>query len=110
MKLISRLLTYLEPSELQNLKTDEILSALVDPGVRKHWLCMVIEEMKEIHRRTHVALINGNLTERFVQESARLQGIDFALRQILNSKNSLALEKRHNHGGTEPDVAVHPAP
>lgn len=108
MKIISHLLSYFTPSELQNLKTDELLSALGDLSVRKHWLWSVLEEMKEINRRTHVALMNGELAEKFDQESGRLQGIDFALRQILNSKNSMALDKRHNRTGDDPDVAVQP--
>jgi hypothetical protein len=85
-----------EPSEFNNLNLDELMGCLLDSDVRKHWLNAVLEEIKDANMRTHVALINGNLTDKFVQESARLQGIDWVLRQILNSKNSVSMARHHN--------------
>jgi hypothetical protein len=96
VNLFARLSTLFEPSEFQNLNLDELMGALLDSDVRKHWMQAVLEEIKEANMRTHVALMNGNLNEKFVQESARLQGIDWVLRQILNSKNSVAMERHHN--------------
>jgi phage terminase large subunit len=97
--------------EFSDIKTDDVVAALHDHAVRRHWLESVLSEVRDIHMRTHMALMNGKLDERFVQESARLQGIDWTLRQILNSKNSVELARRSNRtddsfGG----VAVAPAP
>lgn len=111
MKFIGWLSTLFEPGEFQNLHIDELLAALVDTGVRNHWMRAVLEEIKELNMRTHTALMNGNLTDRFVQESARLQGIDWTLRQILNSKNSVEMERHHNRTDDAFDgVAVQPIP
>jgi hypothetical protein len=98
-----------EPSAFNDLNINELLASLTDTSVRNHWMKAVLEEVKEINLRTHVALMNGDLGERFIQESARLQGIDWVLRQILNSQNSVAMEKRQNQTDDVLDsVAVHP--
>ena len=110
MKIVEFLSNLWHPAEMQDLNVQEVQGALGDPSIRKHWLHTVLGEVKDINRRTHKALIEGRLDERFVQESARLQGIEYVLRQVLNSKNSVALDKRHNHIEDEPNVAVLPAP
>ncbi len=102
------LATLFEPSEFNNLNLDELAAAMLDSDLRRHWLRAVLAEIKEGNMRTHVALMNGNLTEKFVQESARLQGIDWTLRQILNSKTSIAMERRHNRADELEGVAVKP--
>lgn len=96
MKLLAYVSSMFDVSEMQEIKTDEVLSVLADPTVRKHWLYSVLEEMRDINRRTHLALLDGKLNERFIQESARLQGLAWALRQALNSKTSMELDRRHN--------------
>lgn len=110
MKLLRRMLDILQPSELQDLKTDELLSALIDPGVRRKWLADALDEMKAINLRVHTSLMKGTLDDDFAKESARLQGIDWTLRQILIAKNNVAYETHHNQDGDEPSVAVQPAP
>jgi hypothetical protein len=111
MNVVKWLSTLFNPSEFSNLNIDELGGALRDSDVRRHWMVSVLNEIKEINLRTHVALMNGNLTERFAQESARLQGIDWTLRQILNSKTSVAMERHHNQADDVLNgVAVHPAP
>jgi hypothetical protein len=107
-RLLTWLLSYLEPSELQNLNLDELAGAMTDLRVRKRWLWAVLEEIKECNRRVHVAMMNGNLEPNFVKESARLQGIDWTLRQILIAKNSVSMDKDHNLDLDEPSVAVQP--
>lgn len=110
MKFTTWFLTLLEPSELQNFKIDELLSALNDSSIRKHWLYTMLEEVKEINRRIHTHLMTGKLNEKFEQESARLVAIDWALRQILNSKTSVELGRHHNQADEFDGVAVNPAP
>lgn len=110
MKIVEYISNIWHPAEMQDLNVQELQGALGDPSIRKHWLFTVLGEVKDINRRTHKALMDGKLDERFIQESARLQGIEFVLRQVLNSKNSVALDKRHNYLDDEPGVAVHPAP
>ncbi len=109
MKIPRWLSSIFEPSAFSNLNFDDIQIALQDPSVRKHWLMTMLDEVRGCHSRTHVALTQGKLHEKFVQESARLQGLDWALRQILNSKTSVELDRHHNHTGNPHEgVAVHP--
>lgn len=106
MNIVKFLSNLWHPAEMQDLNLQEVQGALMDPSIRKHWLYTVLIEVKDINRRTHKALIEGKLDERFVQESARLQGIEYVLRQVLNSKNSVALDKRHNRIEDESNVAA----
>lgn len=99
MKLLAYLASIFDPSEMEGLRTDELIGALADSGIRKHWIWSVMEEMKEIHKRTHGSLIKGNFSEEFVKESSRLQALEWSLRQILNSKTSVELDRRHNPSG-----------
>jgi hypothetical protein len=108
-RLVSWLLSILDPGELQNLSTDELESALVDVTIRRRWLWAVLEEMKAINFRVHQAVLNGTLSDDFAKESGRLQGIDWTLRQILIAKNNVALDKGHNLD-MESSVAVQPIP
>lgn len=110
MKLIAHLSNLWHPAEMQDLNIQEVLAGLADPSVRKHWLYALMDEIKNINKRTHKALLEGKLEEKFVQESVRLQGIEYVLRQVLQSKNSVELDKRSNHIQDEPGVAVLPAP
>lgn len=106
MKIVEFLSNLWRPAEMQDLNVQEVQAALMDASVRKHWLHSILGEVKEINRRTHKALIEGKLDDQFVQESARLQGIEYVLRQVLHSKTSMELEKRHNHTEHDPGVAA----
>lgn len=108
MKIIEYLSNIWHPAEMQDLNVQELQGALTDPSIRKHWLFNVLGEVKDINRRTHKALIEGKLDQRFVQESARLQGIEYVLRQVLNSKNSVELDKRHNRASDDPAALLMP--
>lgn len=108
MKIVAYLSNLFHPTMMQDINVQEVLSGLNDASIRKHWLFSVLEEVKAINQRTHKALSDGKLSERFVQESARLQGIEFVLRQVLLSKNSVALDMRHNRIEEKFDVATLP--
>ncbi len=98
-----------EAESFQNLRTDDLLIALADSNIRRHWLETVLDEVRDINLRTHTAVLNGELSKRFEQESGRLQGLDWALRQILNSKTSVELDRHHNHtDDPHAGVAVRP--
>lgn len=108
--MIKWLSTLFDPSIFNNLNMDELMGAMQDGDVRAHWIRSVLDEIKECNMRTHVALMNGELKDKFGQESARLMGIDWALRQILNSKTSIAMERHHNQADALSGVTVKPAP
>ena len=102
--------TLFDPSIFNNLNMDELMAAMQDGDVRAHWIRAVLDEIKDGNMRTHAALMNGELTKKFGQESARLQGIDWVLRQILNSKTSIAMERHHNQADALSGMTVTPAP
>lgn len=104
MKIIEYLSNIWHPAEMQDLSVQEVQAGLADASIRKHWLHSVLDEVKNINRRTHKALVDGNLDERFVQESARLQGIEYVLRQVLHSKNSVALELHQNRANSTAEL------
>lgn len=109
MKFIAWLSSVFLPANFNNLSIDEVMSALNDTDVRKHWMVTVLDEIKDVNLRIHAAVMEGSLTAKFAQESARLQGIDWVLRQILSSKTSVDMERHHNQTDDDLDgVAVSP--
>lgn len=88
------------------MNIEDLGTALFDPAVRKHWVMTVLEEVRNINLQTHIDISNGDVTDKLIKRSARLQGILWALNQISASKTSLELERRHNPAGAEPTVAV----
>src|SRR4051812_37560211 len=102
MRFFPWLSSIFNPEYFQDLHVDSLGAALNDSGVRRHWLSSVLDEIKETNLRVHAALTNGNLTDQFVRESAKLQGIVWVLQQILNSKTSVDIERNHNPSDNAP--------
>lgn len=110
MKLPIWLKTILDPSILQEIKTDEISVALMNVNVRRHWLWSIYEEMKSINRDIHRHLMADDLDKQFRASSARLQALQWVLNQVLASKNSVELENQNRRVDELDDVTVYRAP
>jgi hypothetical protein len=96
-----------KPEELQKIKVEEILMAMNDVSIRKHWLFEVLDELKEVNLSIDRAL-DAREQYSFEELSAKRRALTWVLNQVLSSKNSVAMDRRHNHDA--PDVAVNPSP
>ena len=100
-----------DPIHFHDLNLEQINAGMQDVDVRRHWVMSVLEEIREINLRTHASLAHGELNEKFLRESGRLQGILWVLHQFSNSKTSVELNRHHNHTENQFEgVAVDPAP
>lgn len=106
MKIPAFISTLFKVAEFNDLDLNDVLLSLNDPMIRKHWLWAMAEEIKQIHQRVHVYLIHGKLEEKFIVESAKLQGIEWALRQVIASKTSIGLDRQNHVKDELEDMAV----
>lgn len=96
------------PDTMQDLDIHAILLALQEPGVRAHWLRTSLDEIRDVNLKIHRSVLQGTLYQDFERESSRLQGIIWALEQIVRSKSSMDLDRSQNHTDQLEGVAVSP--
>lgn len=96
------------PEIYQGLLMDEIMGALNDPHIRRHWVAAMLDEIRICNVRAHAVLAGGGTEAQFKRESCKVQGIEWTMRQILNSKTSVELDRHHKRADPFDGVSVEP--
>lgn len=114
-RILRRFHEIFSPKELQQLDAMELVDAMNDPVIRKHWLHAIFEELKRLNLEMDQILLR-NEAYRFPDLAARRKAFQDALELILSAKRGVLLGRNHNQAGTKvgqfdlDSVTVDPAP
>lgn len=92
MKLPESLTKLFEARQMQDINFEDLLMAMNDASVRRHWLLAIVEEIKRINIAIDTAL-DQREPMGFEELSARRRGLSFVLNQVAASERAIKRSK-----------------
>ena len=105
MNLVKGLKELLSPKELQGLDSNELLEALNDASIRKHWLYEVYEELKRLNLEVDVRLLT-EVNYRLTDLCAKRKAYQDVLEAILSAKRQVRSHNPKSGSGFDLDAVT----
>lgn len=93
------------PKELQRIDSNELLDALNDASIRKHWLMDIYEELKRLNLQIDNRLLTDN-NFRITDLSARRRAYQDMLEAILSTKRLIRSHNPKDRSGFDLDAVT----